>query len=1158
MTENKKNIMEPTFEQENTTNLVGIGTKPEDFESIKNGNLEYTILGKGTFGFAEKMKSKLNNKFYAIKKLPIINENSSEKEYRHFIRETTFMLKSNNEYIVKLYGYFKGIEKIQKLKEIYQGEVENPYLKETQDKNMYYLILDFISNGSLDDLRIKYIKEKKPIEQDLIIKILKQILIALKYLHDNQIMHRDIKPDNILLDENNNIKIIDFGISAIHRDNIDQSYSQNILVSRSTFVGRTDFAAPEMLKFSMEYDYKVDIFCLGLTMLCLISKEYPISFTGKKRIIITNNIDENVYNIYLLNLIKRMILENPLLRPNAGEALEDLIKIEKYIKEPTIINENVLNYTMPPENTLNLDGIGKRPQDFEPIKSKDRDYTILGKGAFGYAEKMKLPKDFIRETTFMLQLNHMNIVRLYGYFQGVEKIEKLKDIYKNSKDKRYQDINEDQKMYFLVLDYMANGPLENYYLEHQNKGIDIEQNFIIKILKQILQGLNYLHGNNIMHRDIKLDNILLDEKYNIKISDLGISAVYKENNYNEENIDSSYNNILLFSHFTKVGPIKFTAPEILKHKDGMQYDFNCKVDIFSLGLSMLVLISKEFPISFENNIRKINKDNIKEIYNEYLVKLIKRMIIFDQEKRPNAKEALEDLFKVDALIKNPNNKELRNYLDQKNQILYEQTQFPNVPPQIFQTEQPQVNQFHNGNPNNNIFAQQSAFPNQTNVNNAIYNNKNVMPNNPQMIFNNNNINNNINNNNINNKINNNNNININKFNNMQTIENKIYLSNILAQNPKQNQLYNPPNMVPKAPNNLFKQNNNYNSFLQSNGLKKPTQVNPISNSMIDFGPSKNTSMLSVLKILFYCFRDNIDNLTNMINYNASINNVFLKTILNLIRFMGNEPTNDYEIENLNNNIQMIRAQLKPVIQKFSGSEEIRPFDVYHEIYIRLNNELKILNNFIQTNNLKNLNYIPNLDPSIYQNVYKTIKNLQKTVLSPISDYFYYTFIETERCPYCSFIYKAEVNGWCFFEMDAKYTGNFSKILKDNFKKINTFTSTYYTCARCHMYNNSIKNISFLTRSKYLLFHFNGKVMGDKNLDNTIDISQYCFPNNNYTGPTKFSLFAFIKKNTANNNYYAFIKSNNNWFLYNAKRLEPSEVTEFYAVYPYIVIYKGEN
>jgi serine/threonine protein kinase len=165
----------------------------------------------------------------------------------------------------------------------------------------------------------------------------------------------------------------------------------------------------------------------------------------------------------------------------------------------------------------------------------------------------------------MLNLNHMNVMKLYGYFQGMEKIEKLKDVYKDSKKKNYQNVTEDQRMYFLVMDFMENGNLETYYHNHRDKGLSIDQEFIIKIFKQILAGLKYLHGNNIIHRDIKLDNILLDINNNIKISDMGISAVYKDNNYNEQ-----INNDLaaLISNFTRVGRIDFVAPEVKNNTTG--------------------------------------------------------------------------------------------------------------------------------------------------------------------------------------------------------------------------------------------------------------------------------------------------------------------------------------------------------------------------------------------------------------------------------------------------------------------------------------------------------------------------------------------------------------------------------------------------------------
>ena len=94
--------------------------------------------------------------------------------------------------------------------------------------------------------------------ENLVIHILTKLLEALKYLHDTcKIINRDIKPDNIMIDRNNNIKIINFGLSAYLEN------QNNILVSRKSFKGSVQFVPPEILLFNpRNYDYKIDIFSL--------------------------------------------------------------------------------------------------------------------------------------------------------------------------------------------------------------------------------------------------------------------------------------------------------------------------------------------------------------------------------------------------------------------------------------------------------------------------------------------------------------------------------------------------------------------------------------------------------------------------------------------------------------------------------------------------------------------------------------------------------------------------------------------------------------------------------------------------------------------------------------------------------------------------------
>ena len=266
--------------------LGGIGDKKSDFEDIPKGEKSYSYLGKGNFGFTMKMKSKKDGKIYAVKTLDKNNKKFKEKD---FVRETKISIDLNHENLVRFYGYFEDIEKIAKFKEIYKNTKEyKTYKNETVDRHVYCLVLEFASNGSLEGYFNNYVKQQNKtyasLPQNIVIKFLKQLLSGLKYLHGKNIAHRDIKPDNILLDENYNIKIADFGISAIFRqqkqeeDNNNQNNNNidEILISTGkTRVGRRDFICPEIEK-GISYDCRCDIYSLGLTMLCLMSTEFPI------------------------------------------------------------------------------------------------------------------------------------------------------------------------------------------------------------------------------------------------------------------------------------------------------------------------------------------------------------------------------------------------------------------------------------------------------------------------------------------------------------------------------------------------------------------------------------------------------------------------------------------------------------------------------------------------------------------------------------------------------------------------------------------------------------------------------------------------------------------------------------------------------------------
>ena len=314
--------------------LNKIGKSLLDFEPIKNGAKNYTLLGKGNFAYVEKMKSKKDNHTYAIKKIDMNSPQFNEKDFK---RETEIMFLLNQENIIKLYGHFEDKENLNKYKEIYKDKKNNNDLNKLKDDiKIKCLVLEFAENGSLRNFVKNKVKNRSrnlvPIEEKEIINIFKQLLSGLKHLHDKGVMHRDITPDNILLDEKNNVKISDFGISAIHKDNKTQNKKlDEQLFSTKTIVGRISFASPQ-IQSGEKYDYSCDIYSLGLTILYMMSYENPISVIKtpvgeKNRILKLENMHQS-YNQYLKNLIERMVDDDTKLRPTASDAYDELEAIE--------------------------------------------------------------------------------------------------------------------------------------------------------------------------------------------------------------------------------------------------------------------------------------------------------------------------------------------------------------------------------------------------------------------------------------------------------------------------------------------------------------------------------------------------------------------------------------------------------------------------------------------------------------------------------------------------------------------------------------------------------------------------------------------------------------------------------------------------------------
>lgn len=131
-----------------------------------------------------------------------------------------------------------------------------------QDSNIY-IFIEFCSRGEL----FEHINKCGPLSYNRALKYFKQIYSAVCYLHYHSIAHRDIKTENVLIDERGNAKLIDFGLSSYY--GTDDSHFLK------TFCGSPSYLSPEMMKKN-KYDPKmIDVWCLGITLYAMLRAQLP-------------------------------------------------------------------------------------------------------------------------------------------------------------------------------------------------------------------------------------------------------------------------------------------------------------------------------------------------------------------------------------------------------------------------------------------------------------------------------------------------------------------------------------------------------------------------------------------------------------------------------------------------------------------------------------------------------------------------------------------------------------------------------------------------------------------------------------------------------------------------------------------------------------------
>ncbi|XP_061413078.1 myosin-IIIb-like isoform X3 [Lethenteron reissneri] len=228
-----------------------MSTKLIKFDQLKDPSDTWELvetIGKGTYGKVYKATSRKDGSKAAVKTLDPVNQDIDEEIEAEYSILTSLPEHPN---IVRFFGMY--------------------YQKDGVNGDQLWIVLELCNGGSVTDLVKGQLKRGERMDVMLIAYILRGALLGLNHLHSHNIIHRDIKGNNILLTTDGGIRLVDFGVSA---------QVSKTRVERNTAVGTPFWMAPEVIACEQQLDYmydrRCDVWSMGITAIELGDGDPPL------------------------------------------------------------------------------------------------------------------------------------------------------------------------------------------------------------------------------------------------------------------------------------------------------------------------------------------------------------------------------------------------------------------------------------------------------------------------------------------------------------------------------------------------------------------------------------------------------------------------------------------------------------------------------------------------------------------------------------------------------------------------------------------------------------------------------------------------------------------------------------------------------------------
>lgn len=343
------------------------------------------------------------------------------------------------------------------------------------DDGMPYFVMDFIEGETLSHAikRTDFTTAQK-------LRAAIQVTKALAYAHKNNIVHRDIKPGNVLIDREENARVVDFGIALITEDT-------DIMRSEAGLtIGTLSYMAPEQHSGAAFATSASDIYSLGVMMYLMFGGVVPrLGYPPPTH-----------YNPKMPEALSAIIMdclsEEPSQRPPAEKLTAMLLKsVQGQHLTPTEVEDARETFKDSKDKFRLLDVIRETAYGsvFLYENRADNNLMVLKKRVGSWAG--------FQEAEWAYRYRHPNIIHILG-------------------------VSRNERIFIVVMEYLQGGSLQNRLA--QPMGLTT----FFPIAEQLCDALIFAHQHNIVHGNLRPHNVLFSDDQHIKVSDFGLDQHYQE------------------------------------------------------------------------------------------------------------------------------------------------------------------------------------------------------------------------------------------------------------------------------------------------------------------------------------------------------------------------------------------------------------------------------------------------------------------------------------------------------------------------------------------------------------------------------------------------------------------------------------------------------